>query len=112
HVTGVQTCALPILPARTPYRRPGGRRRVKTSNRQCRSAVPSASAAWSIVSSYRSVRSAVDADGQYGGRGGEERRAALSAARGATLPGSAMLMRTTVGQRRPPWVLRTARIQW
>ncbi|CPU65638.1 Uncharacterised protein [Mycobacteroides abscessus] len=39
------------VPARTPYRRPGGRRRVKTSKRQCRPAVPSASAAWSIVSS-------------------------------------------------------------
>src|SRR5215218_3993392 len=46
------------VPARTPYRRPCGRRRANTSNTQSRWAVPSASAAATIVSSYRSVKSA------------------------------------------------------
>ena len=49
------------VPATTPYRRPAGNRRAKTSNTQSRSAVPSAIAACSMVSSYWSVSSAVDA---------------------------------------------------
>ena len=47
------------VPATTPYRRPSGSRRANTSNAHRRSAAPSASAAATIVSSYRSVSSAV-----------------------------------------------------
>src|SRR6185436_1268292 len=48
------------VPATTPYRRPVGSRRLKTSNTHGRSAEPSRSAALSIVNSYWSVSSAVD----------------------------------------------------
>ncbi len=48
------------VPATTPYRRPFGNRRVKTSNTLRRSAVPARRAARSIVSSYWSVKSAVE----------------------------------------------------
>ncbi|GAA4996715.1 hypothetical protein GCM10023335_06790 [Streptomyces siamensis] len=48
------------MPATTPYRRPSGSRRVKTSKTDRRSAVPAASAACSIVNSYWSVKSAVE----------------------------------------------------
>jgi len=48
------------VPATTPYRRPSGSRRVNASKTERRCAAPLASAAWSIVNSYRSVNSAVD----------------------------------------------------
>ncbi|WP_223263886.1 hypothetical protein [Rhodococcus sp. MTM3W5.2] len=47
------------MPATTPYRRPAGSLRAKTSKLQRRCAEPSPSAAESIVSSYWSVSSAV-----------------------------------------------------
>lgn len=48
------------VPHTTPYRRPSGSRRVNTSNTERRWAAPLRSAACSIVSSYRSVNSAVE----------------------------------------------------
>src|SRR5215217_8492443 len=50
------------VPASTPYRRPWGSRRAKVSNTQSRSAVPSARAAATMVSSYRSVSRAGPVD--------------------------------------------------
>ena len=48
------------VPATTPYRRPSGSRRANSSNTHCRRCEPSRSADASMVSSYRSVNSAMD----------------------------------------------------
>ncbi|CPU65637.1 Uncharacterised protein [Mycobacteroides abscessus] len=63
------------------------------------------------------MRSAVDAPGWYvgwydGRCVGEAEGAARSVAGRATLPGSARLMRNTVGQRPPRWAPTGPRIEW